>query len=343
MTLRFRSFQPPFSLRAAACTAVLALSAAGSAGAVTIHTYAHQSLERTARDLYGAKLPHALRATITVINDPADPTFNQLLSIDDLGTIAGYYGSGAAGHPNRAYTITPPYTQFVPTSVPAATQTQVQSLLSGGTSSGFWAPSNSGTDENFGFIKLKNGTTLYLDVNDPLVASTPVVNQVLGINTSGNAAGFYNDVNGLSHGYTYSVSTGRFTPIVISGTASTAAFGINASNVVCGDYTNYQGVTKAFLLNVTNNTGLHYQVPNSPNTEFFGVNNSGVAVGFYIGSDQIPHGLIYDSVAKKTYVVDAPGAAGGTVLNGINSSGQIVGFSMNAAGNTEGILVNGAY
>lgn len=34
------------------------------------------------------------------IDDPSDPTFNQLLAINDEGQIAGYYGSGATGHPN---------------------------------------------------------------------------------------------------------------------------------------------------------------------------------------------------------------------------------------------------
>jgi hypothetical protein len=38
-------------------------------------------------------------------NDPADPTFNQLLGINSRGTIAGYFGSGAQGHPNQGYLL----------------------------------------------------------------------------------------------------------------------------------------------------------------------------------------------------------------------------------------------
>ena len=34
-----------------------------------------------------------------------DPTFNQLLGINNEGRIAGYFGSGAANHPNKGYTI----------------------------------------------------------------------------------------------------------------------------------------------------------------------------------------------------------------------------------------------
>jgi len=34
------------------------------------------------------------------LDDNADLTFNQLLGINDEGLIAGYFGSGAQGHPN---------------------------------------------------------------------------------------------------------------------------------------------------------------------------------------------------------------------------------------------------
>jgi|SRR6516165_1209505 hypothetical protein len=40
-----------------------------------------------------------------------DPTFNQELGINSAGKIAGYFGSGAAGHPNKGYTVVPPYGQ----------------------------------------------------------------------------------------------------------------------------------------------------------------------------------------------------------------------------------------
>src|SRR5207302_11059160 len=42
--------------------------------------------------------------TFKTLNDNADPTFNQLLGINTHGVIAGYFGSGATGHPNKGYT-----------------------------------------------------------------------------------------------------------------------------------------------------------------------------------------------------------------------------------------------
>lgn len=40
--------------------------------------------------------------TFTTIDNPLDPTFNQLLGINTAGVISGYYGSGAPGTQTRA-------------------------------------------------------------------------------------------------------------------------------------------------------------------------------------------------------------------------------------------------
>ena len=80
--------------------------------------------------------------SFTTIDNPGDPTFNQLLSINAGGVIAGYFGSGAAGHPNQAYYISPPYTSYRPANVTGAVQTQVTGL-NGTTTVGFWSGTNS--------------------------------------------------------------------------------------------------------------------------------------------------------------------------------------------------------
>ena len=41
------------------------------------------------------------------LNDQRDVTFNQLLGINNEGVIAGYFGSGAQGHPNKGYRLYP--------------------------------------------------------------------------------------------------------------------------------------------------------------------------------------------------------------------------------------------
>jgi hypothetical protein len=44
---------------------------------------------------------------------PNDPTFTQLLGINNSRTIAGYFGSGAAGHPNQGLVLSLPRTTTI--------------------------------------------------------------------------------------------------------------------------------------------------------------------------------------------------------------------------------------
>src|SRR3984957_2153048 len=53
----------------------------------------------------------AVHYSFRTLNNANDPTFNQLLGINDSGIIAGYFGSGAPGHPNKGYTLLPGYHQ----------------------------------------------------------------------------------------------------------------------------------------------------------------------------------------------------------------------------------------
>jgi hypothetical protein len=278
--------------------------------------------------------------SFTTIDNPADPTFNQLLGINTNGVISGYYGSGAAGHPNQGYTIASPYTEFLPDNLPASVQTQATGIANNGTTVGFWSPTNTGSDSNFGFIRLANGFT-YLSVNNPLVSSTPEVNQLLGINAANIAVGFYNDANGASHGYSYTEKTGKFSPVTIGGAASDAATGINANNLICGFFTNVAGRTFGFLKPLTGGQAITFAVPNAPVTQFLGVNDSGVAVGFYIDASGATHGVTYNPANGEWNPVDDPQGANGTVLNGINDKGDAVGFYTDAAGNVHGMLVSG--
>jgi len=42
-------------------------------------------------------------------------------------------------------------------------------------------------------------------------------------------------------------------------------------------------------------------------------------------------------------MIDDPNAAGMTVVNGLNDHGQLVGFYLDSAGNTDGMLVQGRF
>ena len=50
-----------------------------------------------------ASYVQAASYSFRTVDDAADPTFNQLLGINDDGVIAGYFGAGAQGHPNPGF------------------------------------------------------------------------------------------------------------------------------------------------------------------------------------------------------------------------------------------------
>jgi hypothetical protein len=285
--------------------------------------------------------------TFTTIDNALDPTFNQLLGINNAGIIAGYYGSGAAGHPNRGYRVSPPYTHFTPEDFPTSVQTQATGISNSGATTGFWAPTNlGGGDANYGFIRWSHkikapGAVTFISVDDPNTTSSPPVNQALGINDNNIAAGFYNDADGNSHGFAYTVATGKYTEITVPGNVSVAATGINANNLICGFVVDATGKTFGFLKALSGGNAVEFAAPKSKTTQFLGVNASGSAVGFFVGKGHVPHGVLYNAGSGEWVQVDAPLGAQGTILNGINDNGDIVGFYMDNVGNTHGVLVKG--
>jgi hypothetical protein len=136
------------------------------------------------------------------VDNPRDLTFNQLLGINDLGEIAGYFGSGAQGHPNQGYIIPPFSRTFVSENFPGSVQTQVTGLNNRGVTVGFWSSMNNASlvNDNHGFIDVGGHfRTADFPAGSP---GTPPVDQLLGVNDSDVAVGFYVDGNGNTDGFT---------------------------------------------------------------------------------------------------------------------------------------------
>src|SRR5664279_824980 len=112
------------------------------------------------------------------VNNNRDTTFNQLLGINSSGKIAGYFGSGEKGHPNRGYVVSPGYGQgnFKNENFPGAAQTQVTGIDNNGDTVGFWVD---GQGANDGFYTLHGGKLH--TVNFPTTNNAkPQVDQLLG-------------------------------------------------------------------------------------------------------------------------------------------------------------------
>ena len=110
------------------------------------------------------------RYSFTTLDNPADPTFNQLLGFNNGGIIAGYFGSGAAGHPNKGYVLVRTRARFkiMKENFPGSTQTQVTGLNDRGVTVGFWSDMNTANqqNDNFGFYWLNGrlSTTRFITI-----------------------------------------------------------------------------------------------------------------------------------------------------------------------------------
>ncbi|HEY4453736.1 MAG TPA: CHRD domain-containing protein [Pseudonocardiaceae bacterium] len=273
------------------------------------------------------------------VDNPKDPTFNQLLGINDDGQIAGYFGSGAAGHPNKGYLVRDSARHFANENAPGSTQTQVTAINNNGATVGFFARANNADqmNDNTGFV-LRGGS--FHPVSFPAKDNAnPPVNQLLGVNDDSIAAGFYTDSTGNNHGYTYNIHNGAFTPVPVPGSTSVTAAAINDRNQIAGFDTTTAGATEGFVRD-SNGKITHLAFPRATMTQVLGLSNRGEAVGVYqvgSGDSAATHGFTWTASAGFT-TVDDPNGMGTTTVNGVNDAGVLVGFYADAAGNTHGML-----
>jgi hypothetical protein len=278
----------------------------------------------------------------TTLDNAHDVTFNQLLGINNEGIIAGYFGSGAAGHPNKGYVLFPRYGQgnYVNENFPGSVQTQVTGLNDRGVTVGFWSTMNNASmvNDNTGFWE-RNGK--FHNANFPTGnLGSPPVDQLLGVNDGDIAVGFYTDAAGNNHGYAVNIDRGKFATVTdpnLPGASLTAA-AINNRGDVAGFYTNAAGTTDGFLK--AGGKFIDLAAPGASSTMALGVNDRDEVVGTYTvgsGTGAVMHGFTW--TPRGGFVtVDDPNGAGTTTINGVNDAGDLVGFYVDGAGNTDGFL-----
>jgi hypothetical protein len=289
-----------------------------------------------------APAAHQTSYRFVTLDNQRDVTFNQLLGINNHGEIAGYFGSGAAGHPNKGYRLYPPFRQrnYVNENFPHSVQTQVTGLNDNGVTVGFWSSMNTASmsNDNFGFWE-QNGHyhTADFPTGDP---ASPPVDQLLGVNDHDVAVGFYTDGQGNNHGYEYNIKTRRYSTVTDPSlpSASLTAAGINNYGNVAGIYTTAAGTTDGFLK--VGHTFIDLAVPGASSTMALGVNDHDEVVGTYTvgsGGSAVMHGFTWKPGHGFT-TVDDPHGIGTTTINGVNNEGDLVGFYVDSAGNTDGFL-----
>jgi hypothetical protein len=289
----------------------------------------------------------AVNYKFQTLNNNADLTFNQLLGINNDGVIAGYFGSGAQGHPNKGYQLWTPAT-YQNENFPGSVQTQVTGLNDLGVTVGFWSTMNTSsmTNNNFGFYSTGGH---YYSVNFPTGDNaSPQVDQLLGVNDHDIAVGFYTNGQGSNRGYEYNIRTRQFTRVVSPGVSinntlnspSLTATAINNHGDVAGFYNKTSSQVDAFL-RLANGKFITLAVPGAAMTQAFGVNDNDEVVGAYTvgsGNSAQTHGFTW-TPQHGFSTVDDPHGIGATTLNGVNDKGDLVGFYTDSAGNTDGLLV----
>ena len=280
------------------------------------------------------------------MNNGADRSFNQLLGVNDDGVIAGYFGSGAKGHPNEGYELWTPST-YRTENYPRSVQTQVTGLNNEGVTVGFWSTMNTSsmTNNNFGFYSV-NGS--YHDVSFPTRNNaSPQADQLLGVNNNDVAVGFYTNAQGGNRGYEYSIRTRQFTRVLPPGftnstslhSPSLTATAINNHGDVTGFYNKTSSQVDTFL-RLADGQFITLAVHGAAMTQAFGINDSDEVVGAYTvgtGSNAQTHGFTWRPGHGFT-TVDDPHGIGTTTINGVNNHGDLVGFYTDSAGNTDGML-----
>jgi hypothetical protein len=267
-------------------------------------------------------------------DNSADPTFNQLLGINDSATIAGYFGSGMAGHPNKGYTL---HVNYRSENFPGSAQTQVTGLNNGNITVGFWVDS---AGDNSGFYSI--GARRFHNADYPTGnRAKPAADQLLGVNDSDVAVGFYTDGKGVNHGDSYNIATHQYSKINVSGDTNVTAAAIDDLGDVASFATNGAGTTEGFL-KLSSGRVVHFDVPGAMTTQAFGVNDGDEVVGDYTvgtGSSATTTGFVW-SPGFGFESVNDPNGVGSTTINGVNDRGMLVGFYTDSAGHTDGLVAH---
>jgi probable HAF family extracellular repeat protein len=280
-------------------------------------------------------------AVFYTLDNPGDLNFNQLLGINDQRIIAGYFGDGATV-PNNGYVLLPK-NHYAPDNFTnllagdSASQTQAIGINNKSFPQivGFYT--DTATGFTHGFLD-SNGKQSTVDDPAGLPPNVPSpVQNLLGINDSGKAAGFWTDAKGHEHGYVVSLHSMKFTEIApneFKRAVATQASDITDNDDVCGFWTDADGNNHGFFGRLGHHLSsfkVEIKGATAVSTSPFGCNNEGEIVGSFTDGAGAVHGFIWSEGRFSQF--DAPGSSqaaafgvSGTLINGINDRGDVVGF-----------------
>jgi hypothetical protein len=266
------------------------------------------------------------------LNDAEHPTDNWLIGINDAQSISGYF-IGKGSDPVVYYVVVPPYGPDDYRYYRYRRGVTITSLI-GKTISGYIIDPEK-LNGVWGFIKKNKVWTLFRDPNEG--HGQYAVTEILGLDSSDFAVGFYVDRFGADVPFELMVISGSFVDLKPPGAASARATGINIKGDIVGWLTGPRGA-KGFMLKAG-----AYQVfsyPKSMSTQALGLNFQEQIVGSYVDTSGVTHGFLLSGPVNhpQWQSFDNPKANGSATLTGINTHGDVVGNYFDKTGNTHGFL-----
>ncbi|MFZ1017199.1 MAG: hypothetical protein WAN39_04920 [Candidatus Cybelea sp.] len=327
--------KPRLLCAAGLLTSSALLAACGAPGSMPAVSSMPASPARAARAAQND--PDAVKYTFATLDDPNDSRFNRLLGLNDLGKIVGYFGSGKTSDPNQGLEVQPPYkpANFQTVDFPDAAQTQVTTMTNGASFGGFYTDYK---HDVYGFMEWKN---LWFAYSAPLARRGAPVTEIMSMNESSQAVGFWLNSSGHDVPFLLDLETGIFQKVnTPDGTQSAVATGINARGDICGYYKSASGVTQGFLRAV-GETAVQFSYPGATSTKPLGLSPFDHVVGSYVDASGDTHGFLVRNPGTQRAVwqtIDDPQSSKATVVTGINLHGSIAGYYIDRSGRNHGFL-----
>jgi hypothetical protein len=284
----------------------------------------------------GAPTPTPIPFSFQIVDDP-NSNQNQVNGINQLRKIVGTYGGGQASNIYKSYTAQSPYASFRGLNYPGQ-GTVITSASSNRIQAGYVIEPN-GQSGTYGLVRVGGVLTTMADPAEGNGADA--VTQFLGINDSGYVVGVYVNASGIEVPFEADIASESFVDLTPPGNiGNAAATGISGKGDISGWETTSSGAA-GFLLKA--GTYYTFQYPGAQQTYALGLNWSDEMVGDYIDASGMTHGFLLigptkGGSAEDWQSIDAPNAAQGTWITGINNHHDICGYYVDSSGNRHGFV-----
>jgi probable HAF family extracellular repeat protein len=182
-----------------------------------------------------------------------------------------------------------------------------------------------------GFMRSSGG--VFTEYAAPSSSST----WMFGRNGSGTNAGYYQDAKNPEYIHGFTLQAGKLAVVNYPKANNTWLFDVNLLGAAVGSFSASPSLTKGFMLLNGNWTTIAY--PGAQATYAMAINDNGAVVGSY--ATTLDNGFLWQN--GKFTTINHPLGKYGTVLNGINNSGVIVGNRLNGDRDFAFLYENGGF